>query len=137
ERLAKYDIEPKELILEVTETAAMNNQNVDKVSRTFNRFKGIGVEIALDDFGTGNSSLARLNKLPIKYVKLDRSFINNLDSNKEEQEIVKTVVELAHKLQLTVIAEGIETMKQVDILIDVGCKIGQGYYLARPEAAEV
>lgn len=134
--LARYDIEPQELILEITETAAIQYKNVDKVLKVFNRFRGIGIKIALDDFGTGSSSLARLKELPIRYIKLDGAFVRNIGDNIEEQAIVKTVIELSRTLELIVVAEGIETMEQGKILMDIGCEIGQGYYLARPGPAE-
>ena len=136
ELLGKYDIEPEELILEITETAAIKYDSIDDMHKIFNRFKGIGIEIALDDFGTGNSSLARLNALPIKYLKLDGAFVRNISQNKEEQAIVKAVIDLAKALDLVVIAEGIESIEQCETLLYIGCRIGQGYHLARPGPAE-
>ena len=136
ELLSKYEIEPSELILEITETAAIKEENIGCIRNSFSRFKGIGIEIALDDFGTGSSSLSQLNDLPIKYIKLDGAFLKNIASNKEEQAVVKTIIELSKILKLHVIAEGIETLEQKTTLLDIGCKIGQGYFLAKPASAE-
>lgn len=136
ELLKKYEIQPKELILEITETAAVRHEDISKALKNFNRFKSIGIEIALDDFGTGNSSLARLSKLPIEYLKLDAEFIKNIQVNKEEREIVKSVIQLAQNLKLLIIAEGIETLDQCKSLLDMGCIVGQGYYLGRPGPAK-
>lgn len=136
ELLGKYEIEPKELILEITETAAIKEENIDDIRNSFSRFKGIGIEIALDDFGTGSSSLSRLNDLPIKYIKLDETFLRNIVNSKEEQAVVKTIIDLSKILGLYIIAEGIETPEQINTLLDIGCRIGQGYFLARPAAAE-
>lgn len=136
ELLGRYELEPEEIILEITETAAIKNANIDEIKNSFSRFKGMGIEIALDDFGTGSSSLSRLNDWPIKYIKLDESFIRNIVSCKKEEAVVKTIIDLSKILGLNIIAEGIETSEQKDILLDMGCRVGQGYYLARPAAAE-
>ncbi|MEL7597223.1 MAG: EAL domain-containing protein, partial [Clostridiaceae bacterium] len=88
--------------------------------------------IALDDFGTGYSSLTYLHKLPIDILKVDREFIKNIINEDEEAYIFKSIVELAHNLNLKVIAEGVETKEQLAFLIRNGCDIGQGYYFSKP-----
>lgn len=136
EMLRDYDIQPEELILEITETAAMDEASVNRIQNLFLRLNGIGVEVALDDFGTGNSSLARLNRLKIDYLKLDAEFTNNMEDSVNDRAIVETVIKLAKKLDVKVIAEGIEFKEQMDSLLEMNCLLGQGYYLARPDKAE-
>ena len=136
ELLRKYEIDPKELILEITETSAIKEEDIDDIRKSFSRFKGIGIEIALDDFGTGSSSLSQLSDLPIKYIKLDGTFLRDIVDNKDDQAVVKTIIDLSKVLGLYVIAEGIETIEQRNTLLTLGCTVGQGYFLARPAAAE-
>jgi len=90
------------------------------------------IKIALDDFGTGYSSLQYLQKLPIDFLKIDQSFVRNLETSKQSKEIVKAIVDLAHTINIKTIAEGIETMADYDYLNNVGCDIGQGFYMSKP-----
>jgi EAL domain-containing protein (putative c-di-GMP-specific phosphodiesterase class I) len=105
------------------------------------KFKAMGVSIAIDDFGTGYSSLSYLHKFPIDTLKIDRSFMNGLEERSENFEIVSSIVHMAQRLNMVVVAEGIETPLQVEILEDLGCRLGQGYLFARPatenEAAQL
>lgn len=94
----------------------------------------IGVEVSMDDFGTGYSSLGSLHQLPIDMLKIDHSFVRRLQSDEDSAKIIKTIVLLAHDLDLTTTAEGIETSEQLDYLRDLGCEYGQGYYFAKPQA---
>jgi len=90
------------------------------------------IKIALDDFGTGYSSLQYLQKLPIDFLKIDQSFVRNLETSKQSKEIVKAIVDLAHTINIKTIAEGIETMADYDYLNSVDCDIGQGFYMSKP-----
>jgi len=128
--LREYDVDPKELVLEITETVFADN--IDYCIDSLFGVRELGIRMALDDFGTGYSSLAQLKRLPINYIKIDKSFIKNLSRTTEDKIIVKTIINMAHNLGLYVIAEGIETKAQRDVLIELGCDYGQGFYFAEP-----
>jgi len=98
--------------------------------------KALGVLLGIDDFGSGYSSLSYLSRFPIDTLKMDRSFVSRLGGDKENLEIVRTIITLAHNLKMDVIAEGIETAEQLSQLRDLGCEYGQGYYFSRPVPAE-
>ena len=127
-------ISVKDIQIEVTETAVMKNMKtaVEVLLKMRNR----GIKIALDDFGTGYSSLTYLKNLPIDVVKIDRGFIKNIEEKKQDEFIVKTVVELAHGLGKEIVAEGIETKRQLEFLREIGCDTAQGYLFSRPVPAE-
>jgi EAL domain-containing protein (putative c-di-GMP-specific phosphodiesterase class I) len=95
-------------------------------------FSKAGVEVALDDFGTGYSSLAYLQKFDIEYLKIDRMFIHNLEQDGDDLIVCKAIVVMAHKLGIHVIAEGIETEHQANLLREAGCDFAQGYWFAKP-----
>ena len=132
--IEKYGVNPNQLVFEITEESLIHN--LDKVRGQLMDLIDYGVRIALDDFGTGYSSLAMLQNLPVQFVKLDREFINNLDSCEETHSIVKAVVTLCEILSLKVIAEGIETEEQYQALKEMGCDYFQGYYFNKPMAAQ-
>jgi EAL domain-containing protein (putative c-di-GMP-specific phosphodiesterase class I) len=94
--------------------------------------RDVGVQVGLDDFGTGYSSLAYLQQFPLDFVKIDRSFISDLDHVESQQAIVGAIVSLSHALGLTVVAEGVETLGQLRVLESLGCDRGQGFLFARP-----
>jgi EAL domain-containing protein (putative c-di-GMP-specific phosphodiesterase class I) len=94
--------------------------------------KAIGVRLSIDDFGTGHSSLSRLQRFPVDTLKIDRSFISAMDGDIESHEIVRIIILLAHNLGLKVVAEGVETQEQMEVLRDLGCELGQGYLWSRP-----
>jgi EAL domain-containing protein (putative c-di-GMP-specific phosphodiesterase class I) len=98
--------------------------------------KELGVLLALDDFGTGYSSLGYLQRFRLDYLKVDRSFVTGLGRNDEQTAIVDAIVKMAQALGLEVIAEGVETSEQVDVLRDLGCELVQGFLFSRPEPAE-
>ena len=127
-------IEPRRLVLELTETSAMADpvNAMDILSRL--RIKGF--RLSLDDFGTGYSSLLQLARLPFSELKVDRTFVQEMRSSREARAIVKSIVELAHNLGLESTAEGIEDAEAVKSLIDFGCDLAQGYFLAKPMPAE-
>ena len=119
-----------EIIIEITETASMSDMDI--VIKHLNELRKIGVRIALDDFGTGYSSLNYLKLFPINYIKLDRSFINAINDNEVNMLLIKNILALAHDLEFEVVAEGIETMEQLEFLQKHLCETGQGYLFSKP-----
>jgi EAL domain-containing protein (putative c-di-GMP-specific phosphodiesterase class I) len=134
EALAKSGLPADRLDLEITEGVFVDTGHA--ATAALKRLQGLGVGVALDDFGTGYSSLSYLGRLPIDTLKIDRSFICNLPGDSEARAIVAAVVTLSHTLGKGVVAEGIETTEQADLLTSLGCEIGQGYLFGRPVAAE-
>jgi diguanylate cyclase (GGDEF)-like protein/PAS domain S-box-containing protein len=132
--LDTYDLEPSCLILEITESAMM----VDTAAamETLSRLRALGVKIALDDFGTGYSSLSYLQRFPVDILKIDKSFVDGLDSTPELSALPQAIIALAKTLGLTSIAEGIEREAQRAHLCELGCHLGQGYLFAAPVPAE-
>jgi EAL domain-containing protein (putative c-di-GMP-specific phosphodiesterase class I) len=90
------------------------------------------IQLSIDDFGTGYSSLSYLHRFPIDTLKIDRSFVSKMNSDRENLEIVQTIITLAHALQIDVIAEGVETFAQFDRLKNLGCEFAQGYFFSKP-----
>ncbi|MED0685929.1 EAL domain-containing protein [Anoxybacillus ayderensis] len=121
-------------IFEITETTMIKNP--EHVVKTLERLKQLGFSIAVDDFGVSYSSLEYLNRFPIDEVKIDRSFIQNIINNEKSKEIVSAIISLAHKLRLTVTAEGVETKEQAQFLIEKQCEQLQGFYFSRPVSLE-
>lgn len=128
--LEKYQIQPHNLILEITESTAMHH--IDSTIRTLERLRKLGIRIAIDDFGTGYSSFLYLKNLPVDELKIDRGFLMDLQPNSKEEAILESIIHLAAKLGLIVTAEGVETQQQADILKNLGCNQLQGYLLGRP-----
>ncbi|WHH61091.1 EAL domain-containing protein [Petroclostridium sp. X23] len=120
--------------LEVTETAVMNDMDV--AIQELKQLRSRGLKIVMDDFGTGYSSLTYLKKLPIDIVKMDREFIKNFEHEHESQFIIQSIIQLAHVLNIMIVAEGIETVEQLNLLKEYGCDIGQGYLFCKPVPAE-
>ena len=110
-------------------------ENSQTAITIMNRLRELGVQLSIDDFGTGYSSLSYLQRLPINYLKIDRSFINLMNSKHENSEIVRAIVMLAKNLNMEVIAEGIETKEQALQLINLNCTFGQGYFYSKPTNA--
>ena len=127
-------VSPKNLELEITETSIMSDPQ--RVMRTLNRICQLGVKFAIDDFGTGYSSFAYLSKLPVSCIKIDKSFVLNIETDRESSVIVKSIIDLAHNLGLKVIAEGVETATAKRMLAAFQCDDGQGYYFSRPIRAD-
>ena len=125
------DINPKYIELELSETIAFQDNTIPMLRA----LKNEGFSLSIDDFGTGYSSLSHLHRFEANSLKIDRSFIYNMVDVSESLEIVKTIMLLAHNLNMDVIAEGIETTAQREQLRDMGCAYGQGYLFAKPLAA--
>ena len=135
--LEEAELEPGSMGLEITESVAMDGAGLG-VGRTVSALRGLrdlGVRLAVDDFGTGYSSLSQLKRLPVDVLKIDRSFVAGLGSDAGDRAIVSAVVNLARDLGLEVVAEGVETEGQLQILRELGCDMAQGYYFARPLSA--
>ncbi|MBT4522794.1 MAG: EAL domain-containing response regulator [Halieaceae bacterium] len=134
ELLTSTRLDPTRLVLELTESALMGElvTSLDILTRL--RLKGI--ELSIDDFGTGYSSLSQLHRVPFTELKVDRSFIMAMSEDQEARAIVKTCIMLGHELNMKVVGEGVETQRHFDILRDLGCDRGQGYFLSRPAGAE-
>jgi diguanylate cyclase (GGDEF)-like protein len=128
--LAETDINPHCLKLEITESEVM--ANAENVIDMLKQLKALGLKLMIDDFGTGYSSLSYLHRFPTDTLKIDRSFVSKMDESAENCEIVKTILSLANTLNLSVIAEGIETQQQLGLLKGLGCEYGQGYLFSRP-----
>ncbi|MEA5463509.1 EAL domain-containing protein [Leptothoe sp. PORK10 BA2] len=126
----KHQIDPRGLKLELTESVAM--ENVETAIQQLLKLKNKGLHISLDDFGTGYSSLSYLHRLPIDSLKIDKSFVDRMESNSENADIVGTIVSLGHRLQLDMIAEGVETQAQAQLLKQLHCQYAQGYFFAKP-----
>ena len=128
--LDRSGLDPRRLVLEITESAAIGNE--DKALEHMRQLKALGIKLALDDFGTGYASLAYLQRYPIDLVKLDQKFVAGLATDPRAQRLTQGIIHLARLLDIAVIAEGIETTTQADLLRKNGCRMGQGYLWARP-----
>lgn len=133
--LDETKIEARLLRLEITESHVMRDS--ETAITIMNRLRALGVKLSIDDFGTGYSSLSYLHRLPVNYLKIDRSFVSRLQSNSESGEIVRTIIMLAKNLHIEVIAEGIETAEQFEYLKTLDCRYGQGYLFSKPVEAEL
>jgi two-component system CheB/CheR fusion protein len=122
------------LQIEITEGALLESSA--HVVNNLDRLHAAGIRISVDDFGTGYSSLSYLKRLPIDELKIDKSFVDGLGQDKEDEAITRAVLGLAHALDLSTVAEGVETERQLNWLIEQGCKMGQGFYLKRPLEAD-
>lgn len=132
--LQKYNLAPSRLILEVTESTAL--KNLDRSIELLNAFNQTGVAVSIDDFGTGYSNLLMLSVLPAKELKIDKSFISSMLENDKNRKLVETIVNIAKTMEMNVVAEGIETEEQQNILTELGCDYLQGYLFSRPLPAE-
>jgi predicted signal transduction protein with EAL and GGDEF domain len=132
----EHRLDLSSIVVEVTETALV--AEFDSTLEQLKAIRRLGVRVAIDDFGTGYSSLAYLKKMPINYLKIDRTFVSDIGIDSDDQTIVQTVIAMAHALDITVIAEGAESIEQVAFLTANGCDKIQGYYYSKPlELAEV
>jgi EAL domain-containing protein (putative c-di-GMP-specific phosphodiesterase class I) len=132
--LEQTRLDPTCLELEITETQVM--RQTEPLMALMNRLSEMGVQLAIDDFGTGYSSLSYLKRLPIQKLKIDQSFVRDLNIDPNDHAIVMAIINIAKSLEMETIAEGIETEAQLKVLRDNGCDVGQGYLFARPHAAD-
>ncbi|MBW2459617.1 MAG: EAL domain-containing protein [Deltaproteobacteria bacterium] len=134
EALTGSGIDMRRVKLEITETVLMADPKVAAAS--LQKLKEVGLTVAIDDFGTGYSSLGYLHRFPLDVVKIDRSFVDSMLRNPASMKIVKSIAHLAHDLELSIIAEGVETEAQFQYLLELGCECAQGYLFARPQSPE-
>ncbi len=128
--LRKWGIPADHLVFEITESSIMSD--VARATETVNHLDRMGVRISIDDFGTGYTSLAYIRKLPVSEIKVDKSFVLNMQESSDDAVIVRSVVDLGHNLGLDVVAEGVEDRETWDMLTRLGCTTAQGYYICRP-----
>jgi diguanylate cyclase (GGDEF)-like protein len=133
ESLARHGVPAARLVLEVTESAMMADAELAR--RVLEEVAGLGVTVSVDDFGTGYSSLAQLKRLPVHELKVDRSFVMELERESDVARIVLAAIEMGHALGMRVVAEGVETRATLDRLREMGCDLAQGYYLGQPMSA--
>ncbi|MCG3168786.1 MAG: hypothetical protein CALGDGBN_00293 [Pseudomonadales bacterium] len=131
--LDETGVDPNHIELELTESVLMHN--VDDVLQTLQEIRALGVSLAIDDFGTGFSSLNYLRRFPINRLKIDQSFVRGIEQTPANASITRAIISMAQSLSLEIVAEGIETGDEKQVLEDLGCEEGQGYYFARPLAA--
>jgi diguanylate cyclase (GGDEF)-like protein/PAS domain S-box-containing protein len=127
-------VDPSRVMVEVTETSAM--MDPDRAQGILHELRDAGFAIAIDDFGTGYSSLSRLRHMPVRVLKIDRSFVSNVHTDRQAASIVSAFLELANGLDLVTLAEGIETEEELAFLREKGCRLGQGYFFSRPVPPE-
>ncbi len=132
--LVQSNVPPSALILEITEEATMIDPK--RALDIMNRLRDLGLQLSIDDFGTGYSSLAYLKRLPVAEIKIDRSFVMDMEESENDAKIVHATIDLAHNLGLQVVAEGVETEECLNILKTLNCDYAQGYYLSRPVSAD-
>lgn len=132
--LEEIGVDPKQIVVEITEGVLLDGDI--EVKNRLLEFRDAGIEVAIDDFGTGYSSLSYLNKFGIDYLKIDQSFTKNIQKGSSEMAISEAIIVMAHKLGLKVIAEGVETENQRDLLVEAGCDFAQGYFYSRPLSSE-
>jgi EAL domain-containing protein (putative c-di-GMP-specific phosphodiesterase class I) len=132
--LAETGLDPRLLELELTETVLIDESR--SIADVFRELKEIGVRLALDDFGTGYSSLTHLKRFPIDALKIDQSFVRDLSTDSDDASIVTAIIGMGRNLRMQVVAEGVETRQQLEILREHGCHQAQGYYFGRPVPGE-
>ncbi len=127
-------LRPQQLHLEIVESTLV--ENPVQAVHAIESLRKMGVKIMIDDFGTGYSSLSYLSRLPLDYLKIDRSFVSDMKRNENSAEVVRCIISMADALKLSVVGEGIETRDQSDALLQMGCKLGQGYFYSKPLAGD-
>lgn len=134
EALDTHQVSPRYVVLEITESMLLHNTR--QILRVMRQIKRLGCQLSMDDFGTGYSSLSYLQKFPLDVLKIDRSFINDIEQNRVHRALVHAIVTMSRALRLKVITEGIETTGQLGYLKQLRCELGQGYYFSKPLAAQ-
>src|SRR3990172_9430638 len=132
--LAETELEPRLLHIDITESTVM--PNAGEAIAALLALREIGVCLSVDGFGTGYSSLSYLKRLPLDHLKIDRSFVKDIPGNRDDIAITRAVIELAHSLELEVVAEGVETEEQRKFLLGQGCDYAQGYLFSKPVELE-
>lgn len=132
--LERHGVQPERFTCEITETVAMEDTAATKL--TFEKMRQAGFHVSIDDFGTGYSSLGSLRRLPAAELKIDRAFVTDLETSEEARSIAKSIIDMARALGLKVIAEGVETLGQSNLLVDMGCDELQGFLYSLPIPAE-
>src|SRR6202163_603537 len=128
--LRETRLDPRCLKLELTESVTMGE--VERAARIFGELKRLDVCLSMDDFGTGYSSLSQLRRLPLDILKIDRSFVSEMEGSSESYAIVQTILSLGRSLGMEMVAEGVESANQVNLLKSLGCEYAQGYYFSKP-----
>ena len=128
--IERSGIDPRRIIIEVTETALM--QDYEQVQASLGTLRAMGLKVALDDFGAGQSSLSYVHQLSLDKIKIDRGFIRNIATQENSRNIVKTVIDLCRNLKFDCVVEGVETAEQVEIVVQLGCSTMQGYFFSKP-----
>lgn len=128
--LAEHGVRAEQLDIEITETAIMNDPQ--RAAQVMTALDAMGVRLSIDDFGTGYTSLAQLKRLPVDEVKIDRSFVMNMLRDANDAMIVRSIIDLAHNMSRTVVAEGVESKKILDALVALNCDVVQGYFFSKP-----
>lgn len=136
-RITLHELPPTAIVLEITESSVYNQ--LEDVLVNITRLNDAGISIQLDDFGTGYASISHLNLFPLSVIKIDKSFIDFVadEFQPKTQTVISSMFDMAHRLNMPVVAEGVETKAQFDVLIEMGCDLFQGYYLAKPLSEEV
>lgn len=130
EKIETYDLSVTQVHIEITETTI--SEYIDIVREKLDELVACGFEVHMDDFGTGYSSLYQLGKMPIQVLKIDKSFVWAIETDEKMEALTKLIIDLAHRMNMWIIAEGVETMKQYEMLSDMGCDYYQGYLLSKP-----
>lgn len=134
EMIHQFKIPGHYIGFEITETTLLTD--INQAKKTLEQLKKLGICIAIDDFGTGFSSLGQLKNLPVDLLKIDRSFVRDLETDNDDRMMVEAIIAMAHKLDIMVIAEGVETLDQLNMLRSFNCDLGQGYFISRPIAKD-
>jgi EAL domain-containing protein (putative c-di-GMP-specific phosphodiesterase class I) len=132
--LARSGLQSEFLEVEVTERVFIDD--VDRVATVFAEIKDLAIRLCIDDFGTGYSSLSYLQSYPFDVLKIDRAFVHGAIGHEDGVSLLRAIISMANSLHLDVVAEGVESREQMDLLIELGCGFAQGYYFCRPKSAE-
>jgi EAL domain-containing protein (putative c-di-GMP-specific phosphodiesterase class I) len=128
--LDRHDVDPAMLELELSERGVLSGDY--GVISQLHEIKDLGVRLSVDDFGTGDSAIAYLKELPVDVLKIDQSYISGLTENRKDAAIISAMIALGHSLDLKIVAEGVETPEQRDVLVKLGCDELQGFYMSQP-----
>jgi EAL domain-containing protein (putative c-di-GMP-specific phosphodiesterase class I) len=132
--IKQSDINPARLKIEITES--MISENIETIIEIIKKLKSLGIKFSMDDFGTGYSSLSNLKRIPLDQIKIDQSFVCDLSTSSQDRSIVRTIIAMAQSLNFEIIAEGVETEEQRNLLIHKGCHNFQGYLFGKPVAVD-